>query len=85
MNLLEMLGKPKDKSDFTRIARRNGWEVREGAGSHTVYKAPNGMIEVISQHHGEIPKQIRCKIIKKFVAMGAVIGAVYLLLPIIGG
>ena len=61
-----------------------GWAVRHGAGtrqngtSHVVITTPRGLT-VVCQHSGEIPRQVRSKIVKTFAALGLAALAVALI------
>ena len=55
----------KTGSDFEKVCRKNGFNVRQGRGSHFVVKSPEGHTQTC--YHGELSPGVKRQL-KKFLA-----------------
>lgn len=69
MSHLKRIEQARTPRDFVGWAVRKGATTRQNGTSHVIVTTPKGFA-IVCQHPGEIPKEIRSKIIKAFVALG---------------
>jgi predicted RNA binding protein YcfA (HicA-like mRNA interferase family) len=67
----------KTSNELVAYARTHGGSVVRQTGSHAIVQGPSGSCPV-PMHNGDIPTGTRCSILKRFRAIGLVMGALFL-------
>ena len=65
--------------ELADYAERHGAKRERQSGSHVILTLPNGEVEVIPAHRGDLGKGLKCKILKHLAAAGITVFLVAIL------